>query len=102
MTHNMSAIGGVRAYGRSDRFLVINTTVLLVTRASFFRFVVHFRFSKKITRFDEISLLICHLLRSQKLWLFHYVDKILVFFDHLPPCVNIFYDMNVDKKKWKF
>ena len=31
----------------------------------------------------------------------NYVDKILVFFDHLPTCVDIFYDMNVDKK-WTF
>ena len=27
-----------------------------------------------------------------------YVDKILSFLDHLPPCVDIFYGMNVDKK----
>ena len=27
----------------------------------------------------------------------NYVDKILVFFDYLPPCVDIFYGMNVDK-----
>ena len=27
-----------------------------------------------------------------------YVDKILAIFDHLPPCVDIFYGMNVDKK----
>ena len=31
----------------------------------------------------------------------NYVDKILAFFDHLPPCVDIFYGMNVDKK-WTF
>ena len=31
----------------------------------------------------------------------NYVDKILVFFDHLPPCVDIFYGINVDKK-WIF
>ena len=31
----------------------------------------------------------------------NYVDKILAFFDHLPPSIDIFYDMNVDKK-WKF
>ena len=24
----------------------------------------------------------------------NYVDKILAFFDHLPPCVDIFYGMN--------
>ena len=29
------------------------------------------------------------------------VDKILAFFDHLPPCIDIFYGMNVDKK-WTF
>ena len=29
----------------------------------------------------------------------NYVDKI--FFDHLPPCIDIFYGMNVDKK-WTF
>ena len=28
----------------------------------------------------------------------NYVDKILAFFDHLPPSVDIFYRMNVDKK----
>ena len=28
----------------------------------------------------------------------NYVDKILAFFDHLPPCVDIFYGMNIDKK----
>ena len=27
----------------------------------------------------------------------NYVDKILAFFDHLPPCVDIFYGMNIDK-----
>ena len=27
----------------------------------------------------------------------NYVDKILAFFDHLPPFVDIFYGMNVDK-----
>ena len=27
-----------------------------------------------------------------------YVDKILAFFEHLPPYVDIFYGMNVDKK----
>ena len=26
------------------------------------------------------------------------VDKILAFFDHLPPCVDIFYNINVVKK----
>ena len=31
----------------------------------------------------------------------NYVDKILAFFDHLPPSVYIFYLMNVDKK-WTF
>ena len=31
----------------------------------------------------------------------NYVDKIWAFFDHLPPCVDIFYGMNVDKK-WTF
>ena len=31
----------------------------------------------------------------------NYVDKILAFSDHLPPCVDIFYGMNVDKK-WAF
>ena len=29
----------------------------------------------------------------------NYVDKILDFFDHLPPCVDIFYGMNVDNFK---
>ena len=29
----------------------------------------------------------------------NYVDKILDFFDHLPPCVFISYYMNVDKKQ---
>ena len=28
----------------------------------------------------------------------NYVDKILAFFDHLPPYVDIFYGINVDKK----
>ena len=28
-------------------------------------------------------------------------NKIFAFFDHLPPCVDIFYGMNVDKK-WTF
>ena len=31
----------------------------------------------------------------------NYVDKFLAFFDHLPPYVDIFYGMNVDKK-WTF
>ena len=31
----------------------------------------------------------------------NYVDKILAFFDHLLPCVDIFYGINVDKK-WTF
>ena len=31
----------------------------------------------------------------------NYVDKILAFFDHLPPCVDIFYGITVDKK-WTF
>ena len=31
----------------------------------------------------------------------NYVDKILAFFDHPPPCVDIFYGMN-DDKKWTF
>ena len=31
----------------------------------------------------------------------NYVDKILTFFDHLPPCVDIFYGIIVDKK-WTF
>ena len=31
----------------------------------------------------------------------NYIDKILAFFDHLPPCVDIFYGMNIDKK-WTF
>ena len=30
-----------------------------------------------------------------------YIEKILAFFDHLHPCVDIFYAMNVDKK-WTF
>ena len=29
----------------------------------------------------------------------NYVDKVLAFFDHLPPSVDIFYLMNVDKKQ---
>ena len=29
---------------------------------------------------------------------FNYVDKIFAFFDHLPPYVDIFYLVNVDKK----
>ena len=28
----------------------------------------------------------------------NYVDMVLGFFDYLPHCVDIFYDMNVDKK----
>ena len=28
----------------------------------------------------------------------NYVDKFLAFFDHLPPSVDIFYLINVDKK----
>ena len=28
----------------------------------------------------------------------NYVDKTLKFFDHLPPCIDIFYGMNIDKK----
>ena len=31
----------------------------------------------------------------------NYVDKILALLDHLPPCVEIFYGMNVDKR-WTF
>ena len=31
----------------------------------------------------------------------NYVDKILGFFDHLSPCIDIFYGGNVDKK-WTF
>ena len=31
----------------------------------------------------------------------NYVDKILVFFDYLPTCIDIYYGMNVDKK-WTF
>ena len=31
----------------------------------------------------------------------NYINKILAFFDHLPPWVDIFYGMNVDKK-WTF
>ena len=31
----------------------------------------------------------------------NYVVKILAFFDHLPPCVDIFYRINADKK-WTF
>ena len=31
----------------------------------------------------------------------NYVDTILAFFDHLSPCVDIFYGINVDKK-WTF
>ena len=31
----------------------------------------------------------------------NYFDKILAFFDHLHPCVDIFYGMNV-KKNWTF
>ena len=31
----------------------------------------------------------------------NYDDKILAFLDHLPPCVDIFYGINVDKK-WIF
>ena len=31
----------------------------------------------------------------------NYIDKILAFFYHLPPCVDIFYDINIDKK-WIF
>ena len=26
-----------------------------------------------------------------------YIDKILEFFEYLPPCIDIFYGMNVDK-----
>ena len=32
---------------------------------------------------------------------YHYVDKILAFFDHLSSCVDIFNDINVDKN-WTF
>ena len=31
----------------------------------------------------------------------NYVGKILAYFDHLPPSIDIFYGMNVDKK-WTF
>ena len=31
----------------------------------------------------------------------NYIDKILAFFDHLPPCVDIFYGITIDKK-WSF
>ena len=27
----------------------------------------------------------------------NYVDKIFGFFDHLPPCVDIFYGINIEK-----
>ena len=30
-----------------------------------------------------------------------YVEKISAFFDHLPPCIDIFYGMTIDKK-WRF
>ena len=30
-----------------------------------------------------------------------YIDKILTIFDHLPPCIDIFYGINVDRK-WTF
>ena len=29
----------------------------------------------------------------------NYVDKFMTFFDHLPPYVDIFYGINVDKKR---
>ena len=32
----------------------------------------------------------------------NYVEKILAFFDHLPPCVDIFYGINVVKKSGHF
>ena len=39
--------------------------------------------------------------REDKNQTFRNIGKILVFFDHLPPCVDIFYGMNV-AKKWTF
>ena len=40
---------------------------------------------------DDIAIVTC----------MSYVDKIWAFFDHLPPCVDIFYGITVDKK-WTF
>ena len=29
-----------------------------------------------------------------------YIDKILEFFEYLPPCIDIYYGMNIDKPSW--
>ena len=47
---------------------------------------------------DPIEFRIKNMIKEGKGSLTNYVDKSLAFFDHLPPCVNIFYGMNVDKK----
>jgi hypothetical protein len=57
----------------------------------------------KIRAFEERAVmqkvvLSCDLEISPKGSFTNYVDKILAFFHHLPPCVDIFYGMNVDKK----
>ena len=41
------------------------------------------------------QLMVCNLLKG----LFtNYFDRILAFFDHLPPSIDLFYGMNIDKK----
>ena len=65
----------------------------------------HGIFSKTFKRFTYISKEI--FLRQWQICLHgkgsftNYVDTILTFFDHLPPSVDIFYVMNIDKK-WTF
>ena len=40
-------------------------------------------------------------LRGSKGWFRNYVNEVFAFLDHLLPCVDIFYSVNVDKK-WTF
>ena len=49
-------------------------------------------------KLTKISIVMCMLL-CPKASFTNYIDKILAFFDHLPPSVEIFYGMNVDKKQ---
>ena len=62
--------------------------------------------------FSSITFIFCAFIKQtevfKNIWFFlvkgtffNYVVKILDFFDHLPPCVDNFYCMNVDKK-WTF
>ena len=58
-------------------------------------FPVKLMFSKKATKINEIFTV--DLTIFSKGLFTNYVDKIVAFLDHLPPCVDIFYGMNIDK-----